>query len=123
MSNIRTIADTQQDEYSVQSIALREMTGDISTQTTILVPRPVLNDDLRAIARERLNNGELRLPIRTNANGLPVGYAEDIRNLNENLDGETIRNILEAIAENRFNSDILRSIISNISVETLIKSY
>ena len=119
MSNIRTIADIQQEEYSVQSVALREMTGDISTQTTILVPRPVLNDDLRAIARERLNNGELRLPIRTNANGLPVGDAEDIRNLNENLDGETIRNILEAIAENRFNSDILRSIISNISVETL----
>jgi len=119
MSNIRTLADIQQEEYSVQSIALREMTGDISTQTTILVPRPVLNDDLRAIARERLNNGDLRLPIRTNANGLPVGDAEDIQNLNENLDRETIRSILEAIAENRFNSDILRSIISNISVETL----
>lgn len=119
MSNIRTIADIQQEEYSVQSIALREMTEDISTQTTILIPRSVLNDDLRAIARERLNNGELRLPIRTNANGTPVGDAEDIRNLNENLDGETIRSILEMIAENRFNSDVFRNIISNISVETL----
>lgn len=119
MSNIRTIADIQQEEYSVQSIALREMAGDISTQTTILVPRSVLNDDLRAIARERLNNGELRLPIRTNANGTPVGDAEDIRNLNENLDGETIRSILEMIAEDRFNSDVFRNIISNISVETL----
>jgi hypothetical protein len=119
MSNIRTIADIQQEEYSVQSIALREMAGDISTQTTILVPRSVLNDDLRAIARERLNNGELRLPIRTNANGTPVGDAEDIRNLNENLDGETIRSILEMIAEDRFDSDVFRNIISNISVETL----
>ena len=119
MSNIRTIADIQQEEYSVQSIALREMAGDISTQTPILVPRSVLNDDLRAIARERLNNGELRLPIRTNANGTPVGDAEDIRNLNENLDGETIRSILEMIAEDRFNSDVFRNIISNISVETL----
>jgi DNA-binding TFAR19-related protein (PDSD5 family) len=119
MSNIRTIADIQQEEYSVQSIALRETAGDISTQTTILVPRSVLNDDLRAIARERLNNGELRLPIRTNANGTPVGDVEDIRNLNENLDGETIRSILEMIAEDRFNSDVFRNIISNISAETL----
>jgi V8-like Glu-specific endopeptidase len=42
MPNIRTIADIRQDEYSVQSIALRETTEDISTQTTIIVPRSVL---------------------------------------------------------------------------------
>lgn len=71
-----------------------------------------------SIARERLNNGDLRLPIRTNANGLPVGYTEDIRNLNENLDRETIRSILETIAENRFNPNVLRNLISNMSVET-----
>lgn len=64
MSNIRTITDIQQDEYSVQSIALRDAAEDISTQTTILVPRSVLNDDLRDIARKRLNNGDFRLPIR-----------------------------------------------------------
>ena len=50
MSNIRTIADIQQEENSVQSITLREMTEDISTQTTFLVPRSVLNDDLRDLA-------------------------------------------------------------------------
>jgi hypothetical protein len=105
MSNIRTIADIQ------QSVA-REVTAEN-------ISRSVLNDDLRDIARERLNNGDLRLPIRTNANGLPVGDTEDIRNLNENLDRETIRSILETIAENRFDPDILRNIISNISVETL----
>jgi hypothetical protein len=36
MSNIRTIADTQQDEYSVQSIALREMTGDLPVILSLL---------------------------------------------------------------------------------------
>lgn len=119
MSNIRTLTDIQQDEYSVQSIALRDTAEDISTQTTILGPRSVLNDDLRDIARERLNNDDLRLPIRTNANGLPVGDTEDIRNLNENLDRETIRSILETTAENRFNPDIFRNLISNMSTETL----
>ena len=98
---------------------MRETAEDISTQTTILVPRSVLNDDLRDIARERLNNGDLRLPIRTNANGLPVGDTEDIRNLNENLDRETIRSILETIAENRFNPEVFRNLVSNMSIETL----
>lgn len=119
MSNIRTIADVQQEEYSVQSIALRETTEDMSTQTTILIPRSVLNDELRDIARERLDNDDLRLPIRTDANGLAIGDTEDIRSLNENLDRETIRSILETIAENRSNPDILRNMISNMSTETL----
>jgi len=118
MPNIRTIADIRQDEHSVQSIPLRGAAEDVSIHTTILAPRPILNDDLREIARERLNNNDLRLPIRTNANGLSVNDAQDIRNLNENLDEETIRSTLEAVSENRFNSDILRNLISNMSVET-----
>jgi hypothetical protein len=68
---------------------------------------------------ERLNNNDLRLPIRTNANGLSVGDAQEIRNLNESLDDETIRGILETISENRFNSDILRNLMSSISDDTL----
>lgn len=115
MPNIRTIADIRQDGHSVQSISLRGTTEDVSVQTL----RPILNDDLREIARERLNNDDLRLPIRTNAEGLPVGDVQEIRNLNENLDEDTIRRTLTAISENRFDSEILRSIISNISVETL----
>lgn len=119
MSNIRTIADTRQDEYSIQSIVLREATEGSFIQATILGPRSVLNDDLRDIARERLTNGDLRLPIRTNANGLTVEDAEDIRNLNESLDSETIRSILETIVENQFNADIFRNLISNMSIETI----
>lgn len=117
MVNIRTIADIRQDEHSVQSINLRGTNEEVSIQSTTLIPRPILNDDLREIARERLNNNDLRLPIRTNANGVPVSDAQDIRNLNENLGEETIRSTLEAISENRFNPDIIRSIITNMSVE------
>jgi len=51
MSNIRTITDIQQqDQHSVQSIALRGSQEEVSVTT--LAPRTVLNDDLREIARE-----------------------------------------------------------------------
>jgi hypothetical protein len=105
VSDIRTIADIRQDEHSVQSIALRGLHEDVFTQTTIQVPRSVLINDLRNLARERSNNDDLRLPVRTNANGVPVGGAEDIRHLNETFDRETIRNILEPIAENLFSPE------------------
>lgn len=120
MSNIRTIADIQQqDQHSIQSIVLRGSQEEVSVQTTVLAPRPVLNDDLRDIARERLSNGDYRLPIRTNANGLPAGDVEEMRNLNANLGEESIRSILESIAENRFNEEAFGNIISNFSPEFL----
>lgn len=121
MSNIRTIADIQQqDQHSVQSIILRGGSQEeVSVQSTILAPRSVLNDDLREIARERLTNGDYRLPIRTNANGLPAGDIEEMRNLNANLGEESIRNILESIAENRFNEEVFGNIFSNFSPEFL----
>jgi DNA-binding TFAR19-related protein (PDSD5 family) len=118
MSNIRTIAYIRQDEHSVESISLRGTTEDVSTQITTLAPRSILNDDLREIARERLNNNDLRLPIRTNANGFLVGDAQDIRNLNESLDEETIRSTLEVISENRFNPEMIINIVSNMPLET-----
>lgn len=117
MSNIRTITDIQQDQHSVQSITLRGNIEDASVQT--FGPRSVLNDDLREMARERLQNGDYRLPIRTDANGLTTGDAEEIRNLNANLDEESIRNILENVTQNRFHEETFRIILSNISTETL----
>jgi hypothetical protein len=119
--NIRTIADIQQqDQHSVQSIILRGGSQEeVSVQSTVLAPISVLNDDLREIARERLTNGDYRLPIRTNANGLPAGDVEEMRNLNTNLGEESIRNILESIAENRFNEEAFRNIFSNFSPEFL----
>mmetsp|Transcript_17634 Transcript_17634/g.26253 ORF Transcript_17634/g.26253 Transcript_17634/m.26253 type:complete len:300 (-) Transcript_17634:139-1038(-) len=117
MPNIRTITDIQQDQHSVQSITLRGNIEDASVQT--FVPRPVFNDDLREMARERLQNGDYRLPIRTDGNGLTAGDAEEIRNLNANLDEESIRNILENVSQNRFNEETLRILLSNVSTETL----
>ena len=118
MSNIRTITDIQQqDQHSVQSIVLRGSQEEVSVTT--LDPRPVLNDDLREIARERLRNGDFRLPIRNNANGLPVGDVEEMRNLNASLGEESIRNILESIAENRFNQEVFGDILSHFSPEFL----
>ena len=118
MSNIRTITDIQQqDQHSVQSIILRGSQEEVSVTT--LDPRPVLNDDLREIARERLRNGDFRLPIRNNANGLPVGDVEEMRNLNASLGEESIRNILESIAENRFNQEVFGDILSHFSPEFL----
>lgn len=120
MSNIRTIADIQQqDQHSVQSIILRGSQEEVSVQSTILAPRPVLNDDLRELARERLRDGDFRLPIRTNANGIPAGDVEEMRNLNANLGEESIRSILESVAENRFDRDRFRNIVSNFSPEFL----
>ena len=86
---------------------------------TTLAPRPVLNDDLREIAIERLRNGDFRLPIRNNVNGLPAGDVEEMRNLNASLDEESIRNILESIAENRFNQEVFGDILSHFSPEFL----
>jgi len=118
MSNIRTITDIQQqDQHSVQSIVLRGSQEEVSVTT--LAPRPVVNDELREIARERLINGDFRLPIRTSANGLPVGDVEEMRNLNASLDEESIRNILESIAENRFNQEVFVDILSHFSPEFL----
>lgn len=118
MSNIRTIADIQQqDQHSVQSIVLRGSQEEVSVTT--LAPRPVLNDDLREIAGERLRNGDFRLPIRNNANGLPAGDVEEMRNLNASLGEESIRNILESIAENRFNQEVFEDILSHFSPEFL----
>jgi hypothetical protein len=42
-----------------------------------------------------------------------------MRNLNTNLGEESIRNILESIAENRFNEESFRNIFSNFSPEFL----
>lgn len=120
MANIRTITDIQQqDQHSVHSIILRGSQEEVSVQSTVIAPRSVLNDDLREIARERLNNGDYRLPYRTNANGLPAGDAEEMQNLNENLGEESIRNILESIAENRFDEEIFGNLLSNFSPEFL----
>ena len=93
-------------------MALRRLNEDVSTQTTIQMSRPILINDLRNLVRESLNGDDLRLPLRTNANGLTVGDAEDMRNLNETLNGETIRNILESVTENRFDPYMLRNLIS-----------
>jgi hypothetical protein len=117
MSNIRTITEIQRDQHSIQSITLRGNIEDASVQT--FGPRSVFNDDLREMARERLQNGDYRLPIRTDGNGLNAGDAEEIRNLNANLDEEAIRNILENVAQNRFNEETLRMLLSNVSTETL----
>ena len=118
MSNVRTITDLQQqDQHSVQSLVLRGSQEEVSVQSTVLAPRLVLSDDLRDLARERLQNNDYRLPIRTHANGLPVGDVEEMRNLNVNLGEETIRSILESIAENRFDSEVFGNIFSNFSPE------
>ncbi len=122
MTNIHTLTDIQtQEENSVQSITLRNNPAEnVSTQTSITdVPNHSnLNETLREVARRRLETGNDNLPLRPSVNGVEVMDSDEFRHMNSNLDVETRRNILQNIVDDRYENDMMRTIVSNLSPET-----
>lgn len=110
MSRVTTLADIRTEEISVQSLVLRERPSeDVSVQTSLSgVPNSSnLNESLREIARLRLERGESNLPLRPN--------------LNENLDEEARIDILNSIVNDNYRSDLVQTILSNFSEDTLTR--
>jgi hypothetical protein len=122
MSRVRTLTDIRIEENSIQSVILREVpVEDASTQTSLsgLPITSNLNETLREIARQRLERGESNLPLRPNLYGSPIADSAEFRNLNEVLSEETRIDILRSIANDTYRGDLIQTILSNISTETL----
>lgn len=110
MSRVTTLADIRTEEISVQSLVLRERpVEDVSVQTSLSdIPNSSNpNESLREIVRQRLERGESNLPLRPN--------------LNENLDEEARIDILNSIVNDNYRSDLVQTILSNFSEDTLTR--
>jgi hypothetical protein len=114
MSNVRTITDLPQEETI--SIVLSNA-EDRSTQTSLSQSEVGfnINEGFREIVNERLTTEDFRLPYRRNLNDDEIWDSGEIENLNSVLDINTIRMILTGITENTYDSNILRTILFNLS--------
>lgn len=123
MSNIRTITDIQQEEVSVHSIVLRgNPTEEVSTQTNVVDDIPVLsnlNESLREVASRSLESGEYNLPLRPSINGNTIEDSHEIRGLNSNLSEDTRQGILQSVVDDRYSEGLMRTLITNMSPETI----
>lgn len=79
-----------------------------------------MNDLLRHLASEQLSSTEVRLPfIDRLVRGRRVYDANDFEQLNSTLGEETRTNILRSITGDIHNTQLLRTILSHMSPETL----
>jgi len=92
------------------------MTNNIRTLTDIQHVNNVENNEFLRIIRARLESNDYRLPF--------LGSSPDawiIRNLNEVLNEDEIRQIMECVVNQQFNKDIILIMLKAIPVDFLLK--
>ena len=117
MSPIQTLTDLVQTQSSQAS--LNGSAHSVPTTVTVTLRGPDMNEILRDHAESRLAPGNLRLPFRIQLNGRTIEDSSEIERLNEVLNEEQIRAILTNVSNSTSDSEILSTILNNLSESTV----